>query len=198
MTILKIVKKLLFLSLPLFLLSCSNYANLKSDEKNLAGKGVAIMSVTDFETISPIDINMKHEITYIKFCKIEDKKCFKVKKDKNLQYLAFKINAGIYYIREIGLDGFFIDTFIFKLDKKAKKPILASFQIQKDEIIYFGSIENILGTAKFFEKDKFYFCIKNNLPEAQSYVKQNFPFLDSENIKFQPLELGTQSEYKCE
>jgi hypothetical protein len=191
------MKKKIYLLGMLLIIGCSNPL-LKPPVSNIntRDKGVLAVSFAKVKTIvGPFKVEKNHNITYIVICNSLTNNCVNVSMKE--KYGIFSLQEGKYYIGRIRIDGFGISergTF----NKNINRATIASFEVKKNEVIYLGDIPNMLIIEEFRQKQKFYFCVKNNLPEAQSYIKQNFPFLNAENMQFQPLELGTQSEYKCE
>jgi hypothetical protein len=176
---------------------CS-YKTLKTptEKDNLSNKGVVIINFEQLSTkVGLATMTRFYNIKVIALCNAETKKCYNY--NINEKYLIIPLQEqGNYYVQYIDTNGLAtFDTGTF--DKKANKGTIASFEIKKGEIVYLGDV-SILVTQGFYQKQKFHICVKDKLKEMESYIKLNYPFLNSKNIQYKPLELGTQSEYKCD
>jgi hypothetical protein len=154
-------------------------------------EGVIIIKLPKkFIHLSVIDFQTNPKLNYIEICEFKTDKCFHVA--NNNEYMVIALNGGYYYFNQLGyIKGGY--------NQKLDKPIFLGFTIHDKDIVYLGDINDMLLKNTFiFGGHKVFFCIKNNISKAQAFIKEKYPFINANDIQFHQIELGTQSEYKCD
>lgn len=199
------VVKIYFVLLSLLVTGCYGvrYAKQLTKESISKNDSTLILKFGELNTFAGVTELLakkrKYNIKFISFCHSIRNICYVIKDNLLVenQYAVFKVEPGTYYVRRIKLDGFgTIDAGSY--DSKLMKGTIASFEIKKNEVLYIGDIKNILAKQIGFKQYMFtgqnmYIYIYDNTEIVKYYIKNNYPFLDLEQLKFQPLNFGTKS-----